>query len=191
MNHPNREEWVPYLYGEAEPATERRLTKHFHACAECRAEFTRWKQSAHRLGAWKLPRIHQPSALWPAILKWTAATAMILALGFGLGRLSTSRPNYEQLRAQIEPRLRQELSQMLREQIGESAVTTLEVAGQQSQKLLAAYAVLNEQRRAEENHLIRADILSLKDQLDTVAVNTDSSFRRLVASTRPSTGEQN
>ncbi len=80
---------------------------------------------------------------------------------------------------------------MLREQVGESAVATLEAAGRQSQKMLASYDLLNEQRRAEENRLIRTDILSLKNQLDTVAVNTDSSFRRLVAFTRPQTAEQN
>ena len=38
MNHPKREEWVPYLFGEATPQTRDKLTEHLQNCPDCAAE---------------------------------------------------------------------------------------------------------------------------------------------------------
>ncbi len=195
MNHPNREEWVPYFYGEATAEARRRLGEHLENCPECREEFARWKRSAGRLSAWKLPRVHHPVPTWVPALRWASAAVMILAIGFGLGRFWGAHGDYRSLRATLEPQLRNqlrlELAEMVRQEVTQSATATLDAAGEQAQKLLATYALLNEQRRAEENRLLRADVLAVKNQLDTVAVNTDSSFRQLVAFARPPASKQN
>ena len=35
MNHPKREEWVPYLFGETKPEAARQLNAHLKTCPEC------------------------------------------------------------------------------------------------------------------------------------------------------------
>ena len=40
MNHPNREEWIPLLFGEAEPESKSRLEEHLRSCPACAASLT-------------------------------------------------------------------------------------------------------------------------------------------------------
>ena len=56
-NHPRPEEWMPYLYGEAEPAVWRDLRAHLNECAECRTQLKQWQSTRRRLSAWRLPRL--------------------------------------------------------------------------------------------------------------------------------------
>ena len=153
MNHPKREEWVPYVFGEATPDAARTLKNHLQECPECRQELTHWKQSVNRLDSWKLPAAaHHPRNSFTPLLKLAAAAVIILAAGFGAGRLSSTRADVEQVRKSIEPQLRQELRQefshMLREEMDKA----------DSQRL--------------------ADYVALKKDLDTVAVLTDAELRR-------------
>ena len=88
MNHPQREEWVPYLFGEADTGTRQRLKAHLQDCAACREELAAWKRSLGRLNAWKLPRAKTPRESLEPVLKWALAATVVLGLGFGLGRFS-------------------------------------------------------------------------------------------------------
>jgi hypothetical protein len=88
MNHPNREEWVPYIFGEAAPDARRRLGEHLRGCADCRAELDAWRHSLGRLNEWKLPKVRRPSEVWQPRLQWAVAALVVLAMGFGLGRLA-------------------------------------------------------------------------------------------------------
>src|SRR5438477_7717896 len=110
MNHPKREEWVPYIFGEARPDTRRELNAHLRDCPDCRQEIETWKMSLGLLDAWKLPPVPKPAPSFAPLLYWAAAAAVVLVVGFGIGRLS-ARADVQKVRAAIEPELRRELTQ--------------------------------------------------------------------------------
>ena len=152
MNHPNREEWAPYIFGEAKPEARQRLTRHLQECANCRAEINIWQRSLNRLDAWEVPDPPRPAAQWAPALRWAVAAGIILCLGFGIGRLSSASANAEKVRAAIEPEIRKHL--------------------------LADF----EKKRAQDNQAIFAALdklyISLKRDVDTVAVYTDAGLRQ-------------
>ena len=125
MNHPKREDWVPYLYGEAKPDLRRQLSGHLEGCAECREELQNWKRSLHQLDAWKLPRRNSRLDAFTPFLKWAAAALLVLGLGFGFGRLTARQADLEKVRAQVEPEIRREFAATLRREIDKSVATTL------------------------------------------------------------------
>jgi len=180
MNHPKPEEWVPYLYGELGHGARRQLNLHLAQCSECRGRLNTWRRDIGRLDAWKLPRT---SSRWPGFvpaLKWAAAAALVLAVGFVAGRLTGGERVAEQVRAALEPQLRaalrQEIAQMVRQEVGRGSSALLAASGEQAEKLLAAYNTINETHRAEDMERL---YLALKKQLDTVAVNTQQEFVQL------------
>ncbi len=178
MNHPKPEEWVPYLYGEVKPETRRDLRVHLKICAECRDQLDAWKRSLGRLDHWKLQRQTAPVPLFAPALKWAAAAAVVLVVGLLLGHFTTTRADTARLRAAIEPQLRQqlrqEMAQLLREEVSKAAAATLVAAGQQSEKLLTAYATASDANRAEE---LQRLYVALKREVDTIAVNTDAGLQ--------------
>ncbi len=192
MKHPNREEWVPYLFGEAAPESKHRLSRHLEDCADCRDELQKWKSSLGMLDSWKLPRPSRSIRLLPQ-WNWALATAcaLLLTTGFMFGRYLEAR-NLSALRASLEPKVRQELrsefAQMLEQELAKSSSSVLAASKQQAQHLLTDYATSAESRRAEEAQafytaLTRVEnqgasaLVSLKKELDTLAVNTDAGLR--------------
>jgi hypothetical protein len=160
INHPKPEEWVPFLYGETKPALRRELKAHLQGCTECQQELRRWKLSLHRLDQWELPRTRARLELFVPFLKWAAAAAIVLGLGFGLGRVTAHRVDLETVRAQVEPEMRREFAEMLHREVDKSAAATLTQAQRQAEGVGAAYYAL------------------LKKDLDTVAINTDVGLRQ-------------
>ncbi|MGH7972233.1 MAG: anti-sigma factor family protein [Limisphaerales bacterium] len=185
MNHPNREAWVPYLYGETNAERRRELATHLQECPDCRRLIESWQHSLARLDAWKLPHLRRHSTPWLAVVRWAAATAGVLALGFILGR-QTNALQTETLRARLEPQLREqvreELAPWMRSEMNRSAEATLAIASAQTEKLLAAYNTLNDARRAED---LQRWYVAVKQQLDTVALNTENGFVQLAANQPP------
>lgn len=192
MNHPKPEEWVPYVFGEASPEAKGQLSAHLQQCTDCRHEIDRWQQSLARLDAWKMPRPPRPVAAWTPFFRWAAATAVLLLLaGFGLGR-ATARTDVRQVRAALEPELRRtlvaELTQQMRGELARSADETLAAAGQQTAQSLAELTRAIENTRAEDKRVLEAALtkldadsfaqfVTLKKQLDTVAVNAAAELR--------------
>ncbi len=207
MNHPSRDEFVPYVFGEAKPEVKRRLRQHLAECAECRDEVERWKHGLNRLDDWKLPRsVCYPQVFQP-LLRWAAAGAMacaILLAGFFAGRFSAPKPSLAQVRQAVAMEVRQQLHQQLAQQLSAKLAnaTSDAVAASvaQTRQLLAVYAQAEEARRAERARAIAvaldqldrrwqaqraADYMTLKEQLDTVAVNTDAGLRQLADARQP------
>ena len=191
MNHPKREEWVPYLFGETRSEARRQLKAHLKECAECRHEIESWQRSLGRLDAWRLPLIPKPAPALTPFLNLAAAAALVLLLGFGIGRL-TARVDVEKIRAAIEPEIRRELSQefagLVREEVAKSASATLAASGQQTDQAMTLLAKALDERWMEDNRAIYAGLekvesqsfgqfVSLKKDLDTVALNTDAGLR--------------
>ncbi len=194
MNHPRPEEWVPYLSGESPAQTRRVLKQHLSGCPECRSQLAEWRASLKRLDSWKLPRAQAPARLLlaPATLKWAFAALALLLAGFAAGRFGTARPDTATLQASITPALRntllQDLAVVAREQASQVAAATLRAGGTEAERSAAAYAKALEAQRAEDRRAIdavlarletqhMADLAALKQQLDTLALNTDASLR--------------
>jgi hypothetical protein len=178
MNHPKLEEWVPYLYGETEPEARRQLRAHLKGCSECRDQVQSWKRCLGRLDAWKLPGM-KPRLEAAPVVKWAAAAVVVLCIGFALGHSGAARPDLNKLRATLEPQLRrqlkEEMAQLARDEVNKASSAILLGAGQQTEKLLAAYAIASESTRADDMDRL---YLLLKREVDTVAVNTDAGLRQ-------------
>lgn len=114
MNHPTREDWMAYLYGEIRREAKGQITAHLDACDECRANVAAWRQAMLALDAWQVPTA-QPRRHWAPLVKWAAAAAVLLLAGFGFGRgLSPTPVNAAAIRAAIEPSLKHSVEAELR-----------------------------------------------------------------------------
>ncbi len=161
MNHPNYEEWAPYIFGEARPTARRRLGAHLRDCAECRSEIEAWRRSLGRLNAWKLPKTHRYTEAIQPVLKWAIAAALVLGVGFGVGRLMSpgispvgDRPS--QIEAEVKAALMTELRHELRQQLAADFQNVFERAQSQSSNALAALeARLTEASEVQTRQLVQ------------------------------------
>ena len=124
MNHPNPDEWVPFLFDETAPEVKRKLAEHLEECAECQSLLARWRHSLGRLDAWRLP----PGTMCPrsrsALLPWAAAAAVLLGLGLAFMAIATSRLN--QVRAETEAALKTSLAAQLKPELSRELSTALQ-----------------------------------------------------------------
>lgn len=194
MNHPERETWVPYLFGEANSKQQHELDTHLNECAECREQLEQWQRSLHRLDEWRLPVVDEPARRFQPfapLMKLAAAAAVVLCVGYGLGHV-TARPDVTKLRAALEPQIRKELhaqiDRILDEKLKAQADSILTAATKHADEVGEASARALADARVEDHQAILSafdkfdtqratDLLSLKKQLDTLAVNTDLGLR--------------
>jgi hypothetical protein len=194
MNHPERETWIPYLFGEANSKQQQELDTHLNECVECREQLEQWQRSLHRLDEWRLPAVEVRTRRFQAfapLMQLAAAAAVVLCLGYGLGHV-TAKPDVTKLRAALEPQIRKELhaqlDQILDEKLKAQAASVLASAIKHADEIGEASALALTDARAEDHQAILSafdkfdtqratDLLSLKKQLDTLAVNTDLGLR--------------
>ena len=123
------------------------------------------------------------------LLKWAAAAVIVLCAGFSLGRLTVSP---DKVRAAIAPEIREqvrrEFEQLRQKEIAASKVAGADIALQPADSRLAAFARDLEARRSADNQAVFAaieklqaqrlnDYISLRKDLETVAVLTDAGLR--------------
>jgi len=194
MNHPTREEWMSYLYDELTAEEHSSLAAHLAVCPDCKTRVSDWRATWTNLDAWQLPARPARVPLQRPLVRWAAAAALMIGIGFGVGRFATpATANAGKIRAAIEPeirqQLRQELTQLLRDELDKAASATLAASGEQAKHWIEDYAQALETRRTEDNQAIRAalnklesqrlaDVVSLKKDVDTVAWWTDAGLRR-------------
>ena len=193
MNHPAREEWMSYLYDELNPEEHGSLAAHLAVCPDCKGKVAEWRAARRDLDAWQVTAKRRRVVPARPLIKWAAAAAIVLAAGVGIGRLTSATPDVRQVRAAIEPEIRQQLhqefAQLLREELGKSASATLAASDEQTRQLLTEFARAVETKRTEDNQAVYAalnrlesqrvtDYVSLKKDVDTVAVMTDASLRQ-------------
>jgi hypothetical protein len=194
MNHPTREEWMSYLYDELTAEEHSGLAAHLAVCPDCKSRLSDWRAARRNLDAWQLPLRPARVALQRPLLRWAAAAVLMIGIGFGVGRFATpATANAGKIRAAIEPEIRQqllqELTQLLRTELDKTASATLAASGEQAKHWVEDYAQALEAKRAEESRAIYADLsrlerqrladfVSLKKDVDTVAVLTDAGLRR-------------
>ena len=193
MNHPSREEWMSYLYDELNADQSANLQAHLHTCPDCKSKVNEWQAARSGLDEWRVPKRRGRVVLAQPMVKWAAAAAIVLSIGVGIGRLTSAPLDVQQVRAAIEPEMRQELrrefAQLFRDQLDKSASTTLAASTEQTRQLLAEFARAVEAKRTEDYQAINAaldklqsqrlaDFFSLKKDVDTMAVLTETGFRR-------------
>jgi hypothetical protein len=212
MTHPEHEEWVPFLFGEAGPETRRTLTAHLQSCPQCAAQVEGWRRTMGKLDRWELPPAlsRRPGFLAPAF-RWAAAAALVLFVGLAAGRVTArSGLSREQLRAEIERAVTSAVEQA-RNQTTES-ITALDarlasVSEAQNRQLLRAFTELFEQAREQDRASLlatlerieserTADYVALRSDLETVASAADEQLRearrrivQIAANERRETGE--
>ena len=165
---------MSYLYDELPAQEQSNLAAHLAVCPECKLKLSDWQAARTNLDAWQLPLKRPRLAPGRPLVKWAAAAAIVLGLGFGMGRLASAPVNAEKLRAEIEPKIRQDLrlefAQLLKDELDRAASATLAASGEQTRQVVSDYAKALESQRI-------ADFVSLKKDLDTVAVLTDAGLR--------------
>lgn len=211
MSHPTREEWMSYLYDESTDETQSTLEAHLAVCQECKSNLVTWRGAMREMDQWRLQSVLSKTRRHWAPLRWAAAAAIVLGLGIGFGRLSApASVSVDQVRAAIEPSLRQQLRKdfalLLQEELDRSSRATLAASGAQTRELVSDLAKVTEQNRAGDNRLVSAavekldaqrlaDYTSLKRDLDTVAVYSEAGLLQtrqqlvqLAGYTAPNTG---
>lgn len=152
MKHPSQEQWMDYLYGELHQTQRTDLAAHLKSCPSCAAQVARWGGVQERLDEWQLPETTKRSWRIPGPVRWAMAAAfLIAALGIGFGAGRAS--GTKALRGEMQ--------------------VALQKAYQDNQLLLTAMQRLDAARQAE--------ILALRKDLETVAVNAEQEFMQLAA----------
>lgn len=192
--HPSREEWMEFLYDESPAARRAELESHLKACALCAREVARWRNTMAALNADEVPA-HSTRTSSRAGWKWAAAAAFIigaLGIGFGLGRAGSPSPiELRSLRAELQAALSQARLEM-QEQQKQAFTAAVAGLGSETQRLLAEYGQAAEERRVQDQQSLlrtvqeldasrQADVLSLRKDLETVALFTDDGLRKTEA----------
>jgi hypothetical protein len=185
MNHPTREEWVPYVFGETTAETRRRLKRHLNDCPECRMQVLSWTQSLRRMGNWELPTPRAQSGPWWMLARWATAGAcagLLLLAGIAVGRLAGGPgPEPRSVRNGLSEEFRPELAALVREEVARAVTFARAEMEMRARAVLAAYARDVKSGRLEDKQQCQAALeavyVSLKRDLDTVAVLTEASFR--------------
>jgi hypothetical protein len=190
VNHPRAAEWMEYLYDETAPGRKRELQEHLAQCGDCGRQLQRWRSGLAALDEWRLPARPRPQPRWqPATtLKWAAAAAVVLAVGFAIGRQTSSTTReVAALKASVA-----HLSGRMQSARGFIGTNTLEfesaTANQETFRWLSEYAQANEEIRAEDHRTVAlalremdSRLIKLRNELETVAVNTAAGFRQTKA----------
>jgi anti-sigma factor RsiW len=185
VNHPDQAEWMAFLYGEIPSKTKRDLQAHLKACPECAAQVQSWRASMKALDSWKLPRLRPAIAFnFTPIIKWAAAAAAILLMGFLLGRRGlVSASEVAELKASVAQLNLLVQNQTVSASNSIAAATT--AANDETLRLLTDYSrSLEEQRAADRQsvsfalHALTFRVNHLDSDLETVAVNTENGFEQ-------------
>lgn len=174
MKHPESEDWMCFLYGETPRAGSEKLVAHLRECTECRTRVEGWRGAMGRLEHWQVAPSIPGSRRLAKAAKWAAAAAVMISLGFGLGRVIKPTPvNATEIRASIQSDIRKEL--------------LTETGNQRTE--WEQYKALLQQQREEDNRLMiiamrklesdrEQELLALRKDLETVAVLTQAGFRQ-------------
>jgi hypothetical protein len=189
MNHPNHEEWLPFLDGEASPEAAKNLSEHLKACPQCAAEMAARRRSIQTLQRLAWPRQRHAPRNWVApAVKWGLAAAIVLGLGFGLGRLSA--PNAGEIKTEVATQVRDELRQEVRSDLLAAFAPDAQTAKDSFRRQLAleigeaSAKGRNEERQALSEFLSglrqeqMAAFLSFRKDLETLASTADDRLQQ-------------
>lgn len=181
--HPAAAEWMGFLYEEIGPSRKREMREHLRNCSECARQVQEWRNGMAALDSYRpaVPSVRRAPA-WQPALRWAAAAAMILFLGFLLGRKTGDEPQLQELRAAVE---RLETASSKRATDSSQVVSAVtEAANQEMLRLLDDYTLLLGQQRAQDRQAtalalrtLEAQYQNLRTELETLAVNTEDGLQ--------------
>jgi Putative zinc-finger len=167
MKHPNRDQWVPFIFGEISPENKLALQHHLAECAECQAQVATWRRTLKRLDAWKVTPPRRAAFPFGQAARWAAAAAVILGIGFLAGHSLTSRANDP---ARLETSIRNSVKAEMAQQVQASVAAELQhqiAMGQLgSSNLLASFETRLAQLRKAESAELASELASLLEQQD-------------------------
>lgn len=162
VNHPSAADWMEFLYREMPAQRRRELGAHLSECAVCTAQVKSWRAGMLGLDEWELPAVRPAWAWqWRPVLKWAAAAAVVLCVGFFAGRQTSNA-------ASEIASLKSSVAQLTEAVEQAREVSALNVAARAEDRQATALAL-----REVESRLGR-----LRAELETVAVNTEDSFQQ-------------
>jgi hypothetical protein len=185
LSHPTSAEWTAFLYKETASPRRREMAQHLANCPDCSSHLKTWRVTLGDLNEWMIPsrpRVRQP---WFPRLKWAAATAVILAVGILVGQaFSPSRREVAALKtsvAQLSETVQRAGDPGLSANVSAARTT----ANAEVLRLLAQYSALQDNQRTADQLALKdvldgldVRIATLRNELETVAVNTEGSFRQ-------------
>jgi hypothetical protein len=187
MKHPNRDEWVPYVFGEARPDEARRLRAHLESCAECATEVNAWQRSLQALNQWQVPGAAPSRSIVAPVFRWAMAAAIVLAAGLAIGRVTA--PNAQTMRAEIERSVKAAVAQQVQQALAESETRLAAAERQDSAELWRVFSETLAAAR-EEDHQATAALfesyqrqqeiryVNLRRDLETLASQADQEIRQ-------------
>jgi hypothetical protein len=203
MKHPDREEWVPFVFGEATAQTRKRLAHHLDQCPECAREVAGWRRTLHQLDRWPLPKVQTTGKIVPfgPAVRWALAAAVVLGVGLLIGRLTAPAPvDAAQLRAQVEASVRTVLQADIRDALQQVRAQTAEAlsatevrlakaSAEERQRLWRGLVEVIGTARAEDRRSVQAifrqfqeqynaEFVGLRKDLETLASTADEQMRQ-------------
>jgi hypothetical protein len=189
MNHPKHEEWLPYLDGEASPEASKRLSEHLKACPQCAEEMEGRRRSIQKLRQLAWPHHRRATQSWIApTIKWGLAAAVVLGIGFELGRFSTA--SAKALETVVSTQVRGELQQEMRADLLAVFASDTQSVKDDFRRQLAQEIGQTAAKGREEERRALAELvnrlqqdqttyyLSLRKDLETLASAADAGLRQ-------------
>lgn len=187
VNHPSAAEWMAYLYDEIAPERKRELHAHIAQCAACGVQLNQWRAGLVALDDWKLPAVPRRVSSWqPATMfKWAVAAAVVLCVGFAVGRVSsTNTREISELKTALA-QLTEKVAAKPADDTNNQTFATTKQLREELAQLLADYSKLNEERRTEDRRVVGLALREmdlrlgkLRAELETVALNTENGFQQ-------------
>lgn len=184
MKHPRREEWVPFVFGEAEPEQRQQLEEHLKQCQECSEEIARWRNSLRQMDAWRLPPRKPVGRATAQPLAWAAAAVVMLGVGMAAGQWGANAAKAD-MRAEMK-RLENQMAAITR-QTSEGMAAKAVAAETTLKQLVAAVESLKTAREEDHDQLLAvieelqtkqdAALVSLREDLETVASHADDELQ--------------
>jgi hypothetical protein len=187
MKHPNRDEWAPYVFGEATAAETRRLQAHLEGCGECAAEVAGWQRSLKMLDSWSIAPAPRARNIVAPIFRWAVAAAIVLAAGVALGRMTG--PDAQTIRAEVQSSVKSALAADFEQALARSEARLAALSQENSRELLQTFSETLEAARTEDRETLvallqdqqratEARFVNLRRDLETVALLADQELRQ-------------
>jgi negative regulator of sigma E activity len=176
---------MAFLYGEVAPERKRALDQHLAECSVCTKQVSAWRSGMSALDDWKIPTTRATTPWALPLLKWAAAAAVVLCVGFVLGRqTSPASAELTELKASVT-----QLADTLKRQQGEQLTNTVTLAtaaaNAETVRLLSGYSQLQAEQRYSDQQTIGVTLRGfetrlnrLRTELETVALNTENGFEQ-------------
>jgi hypothetical protein len=176
---------MSFLYKETAAPRRREMEQHLANCADCSGRLKTWRATSNDLNEWVIPatrRVRQP---WFPVLRWATAAALFLGAGIFIGQaFSPSRSEVAALKASVV-QLSQNMQRAGDSDLAASVAAARTAAHAETLRLLSQYSTLQDNQRTADQLALK-DVLdgvdlriaTLRNELETVAVNTEGSFQQ-------------